>query len=133
MADKATMGPRGETVVRTYRAEGGALVRGQAVIHGTAEDQVKTPAAVATGNLKVAGICAEGAAEGELVPVVEFGECFMVAGGVIAPGDALSTVGVDGRVDATTTDNDGIFGEARSAAAADGDGFIGFFRGPSRY
>ncbi len=133
MVDKATMGPTGPRVERTYRAEGAGILRGIAVIPGTAEDQVKIPAAVATGNLKVAGIAAEDAAAGDPVRVVEHGECFAVAGGVVASGDSLKTVDVDGRLDATTTDNDGVFAEAKSAAAADGDGFVAFVRGPSRY
>ncbi len=134
MADKATMGPTGPRVERTYRAEGGALVRGQAVIPGTAEDQVKTPAAVATGNLKVVGICAEAAAAaGDPVRVVEHGECIAIAGGVVAPGDALKAATVNGRLTATVTDNDGIFAEAKSNAAADGDECVAFVRGPARY
>jgi len=133
MADKATMGPTGPRVERTYRAEGAGILRGIAVIPGTAEDQVKVPASVATGNLKVVGIASEDAAAGDPVKVVEHGECIAIAGGVVAPGDALKAAGVNGRLTATTTANDGIFAEAKSNAAADSDQCVVFVRGPSLY
>ena len=132
MPDKATMGPTGTRVERTYRAEA-ALTRGRAVIPGTAEDQVKEPATAATGNLKVLGIVAETVASGDPVRIVTHGECIMIAGAAVNHGDLLKTTAAAGKAEATTTDNDGIFGHAVSDAAADTDEFVGFVDGPSRY
>jgi len=133
MAAKASKGPAGIPDVRTFLAEGGALTRGMAVIAGTAENQVKAPGSVATGNLKVKGIVVEDALEDAPVKVCIDGECIMIADDVIAHGDQLKTVDANGKATATTTDNDGIYGEAVSDAAADGDEFVGYFRGASRY
>lgn len=130
---KASKGPAGIPDIRTFQAEGGALTRGMAVIPGTAETQVKAPAVVATGNLKVVGIVVEDIAEDAWGPVCIHGECIMIADAVIAHGDQLKTVAASGKATATTTDDDGTYGEARSDAAADADEFVGFFRGASRY
>jgi hypothetical protein len=132
MADKPSMGPAGSRTERTYRAEG-AITRGMAVIPGTAEDQVKAPANVATGNLKVVGIAAEAAASGEPVRIVTQGEVEALAGAAVAHGDILKTVDVDGACEPTTTDNDGVFAQAVSDADADGDFFIARVFGPNRY
>jgi len=130
---KATKGIAGIPDIRTFRAEGGALTRGMAVIAGTAQDQVAAPASVATGNLKVVGIVVEDIAQGDPGPVCVGGECIMIADAAIAHGDQLKTVDAGGKATATTTDNDGIYGEAVSDAAADGDEFVGNFRGAGRY
>lgn len=133
MGSKATMGPTGNRVERTYRAEGGTLTRGMAVIPGTAEDQVKAPAVVATGNLKVVGIVAEEVAAGAPVRVVTHGECIAIAAAAVNHGDALKTTAAAGKSEPTTTDNDGIYGHAVSDAAADTDEFVIMVDGPSRY
>jgi hypothetical protein len=128
------MGPIGGATIRTYRAEGGALVRGQALIQGTADDQVKTPAAVATGNLKVVGIAVEAAAAaGDLVPVCVLGECIAIAGGAVTAQDICKAATTNGRLTATSTDNDSVFGHAVSGAAADGDEFVLIITGAARY
>ncbi len=132
MASKATMGVSGIPETRTYTAEG-ALTRGMAVIPGTAQNQVKPAAVVATGNLKVVGIVAEDAADGAPVRIVTQGECVAIAAAAIAHGDALKTVAAASKVEPTTTDNDGIFAVAVSDAAADGDECIVRVLGPSRY
>ena len=130
---KATKGPLGSRIERTYRAEGGTLTRGMAVIPGTADDQVKAPASVATGNLKVVGIVAETALVGEPVKVVEHGECIAIVLAAVALGESLKTAAAAGKVEPTSTDNDGVFAHAISAAAADGDEAVVFVDGPSRY
>ena len=129
---KATMGPAGERGERTYVAEG-AITRGMAVTPGTAENQVKPPAAVATGNLKVVGIAAEAAASGEPVRVVTRGECTAIAGAAITHGDILKTTAAAGKVELTVTDNDGVFAQAVSDAAADADEVTVRVIGPGRY
>ena len=133
MGSKATMGVSGSPDSRTYLAEGGALTRGMAVIPGTAQNQVKAPAAVATGNLKVVGIVAEDAVQDAPVRVVVRGECVAIVVAAVAHGDILKTAGVAGKVEPTTTDNDGIFAVAVSDAAADGDEAIVRIVGPARY
>jgi len=126
------MGPTGTRVERSYVAEG-VITRGMAVIPGTAQNQVKPPASVATGNLKVMGIAAEDAASGALVRIVEHGECVAIVVAAVVHGDALKTVAAAGKVEPTTTDNDGIFAHAISDGATDGDEAIVFVDGPSRY
>ncbi len=133
MALKATRGPMGNADVRTFRAEGGTLTRGLAVIPGTADDQVKAAAAVATGNLKVVGIVTETAAEGEPVRICVKGECLAIVAAAVVLGDSLKTVGTASKVEPTTTDNDGVFAVARSAAATDGDECVVDVLGPARY
>jgi len=133
MASKATKGPLGTPRVRTFRAEGGTLTRGMAVIPGTADDQVKAPATASTGNLKVVGIVAETALEGAPVAIVTEGECEAVVAAAVALGDSLMTVAAAGKVEPTTTDNDGVFAVAVSAATTDGDSAIVDVKGPSRY
>jgi len=133
MPSKATMGPAGIPDVRSYVAEGGTLTRGMAVIPGTAQNQVKAPGAVATGNLKVIGIVAEEAAAGAPVQVVVGGECVAIAVAAVTHGDILKTVAAAGKVEPTTTDNDGVFAQAVSDAAADGDECIVRILGPGRY
>ena len=130
---KATMGPAGIADSRSYVAEGGTLTRGMAVIPGTAENQVKAPGAVATGNLQVIGIVAEEAAAGAPVKVVTRGECVAIAKAAITHGDILKAAGADGKVELTTTDNDGVFAQAVSDAAADGDEVVIRVIGPGRY
>lgn len=131
MADKSKMGPIGNASVRTYRGEGGALTRGTAVIIGTADDQVKAPSAAGD---KPHGVVAESTtAAGQPVKVVTHGEVIAIAGGAIAKGDSVKIGGTNGRLVATTTDNDWIVGIARSSADADGDEFVLDVLGPSRY
>lgn len=129
---KATMGPAGIADVRSYTAEG-AITRGMAVIPGTAENQVKPPGAVATGNLQVVGIALEDAADGAPVPVCVRGECVGIAGAAITHGAILKTTAATGKVVSTTTDNDGVFAQAVSDAAADGDEVLVRVLGPNRY
>lgn len=130
---KATMGPAGMPRERSYVAEGGTLTRGMAVIPGTAENQVKAPGAVATGNLQVIGIVAEDAAAGAPVRVITHGECVAIAGAAITHGAILATVAATGKVVATSTDNDGVFAQAVSDAGADGDDVVIRVLGPARY
>jgi len=133
MGAKATRGLSGIPEIRTFLAEGGALTRGMAVVQGTADNQVKAPGSVATGNLKVRGIVVEDAAEDAPVAVCVDGECIHIADDVVAAGDQIKTADANGKGTPTTTDNDGIYGEAVSPAAADGDEFVLNFRGASRY
>lgn len=119
--------------MRTFTAEAGALTRGMAVIAGTGQNQVKAPGAVATGNLKVKGIVVEDAAQDAPVKLCVDGECIMIAGAAVNHGDQLKAADSTGKSTGTTTDNDGIYGEAVSDAAADADEFVGYFRGSSRY
>jgi hypothetical protein len=129
---KATMAPAGLREERTYIAEG-TITRGMAVIPGTAENQVKPPGSVATGNLLVIGIAAENAASGDPVRVVTRGEVTAIAKTAITHGSLLKTVGADGRVEPTTTDNDGVFAQAVSDAAGDTDEVTIRVLGPNRY
>lgn len=119
---KATMGPIGDAALRTFRAEGGALTKGTAIMAGTADDQVKAP----TG----AGVRCEGVVEESVdaadkaVKVVRTGECIAIAGGVVNRQDFVKIGGTNGRLVATTTANDELAGRAVSSAAADGDEFV---------
>lgn len=122
---KATKGPVGGATTRTYKAEGGNLLRGTAVIAGTAEDQVKAPAAA---NDPAIGVLGENIDQDKIGPMVMSGETIAIAGGVVADGDWVKVGGVDGRLitiggeAAVSVLN--IIGRARSNAAADGDEFV---------
>ena len=120
------MGSIGFPKKRTYRIEGGQLLRGTAVIQGTADDQVKAPAAA---NAKGIGVLEETIAQDKHGAVIKGGESIAIAGGAIVAGELVKIGGANGRmiagVDppaATTTEN--YVGRAVTGAAADGDEFI---------
>ena len=124
---KATTRPQGMRILRTYRAETTALVEKTAVMQGTDDDQAKNDTGAGVACL---GIVEEGggaAAAGDLVSVVQFGECIAIAGGVIAPGMSVKTDGNGKLIDASGTDAH-VIGIARSTAAADTDEFVVFVK-----
>lgn len=125
MGAKATSRPQGERIVRTYRAEGGAIVEKFAVMQGTADDQAK----VVTGaNVPCVGIVAEGAgaaAAGDLISVVEFGETIAIAGAGLAPNLPVD-VDADGKVITAAGADQHVIGFTRSTAAAEDDEILVF-------
>jgi hypothetical protein len=119
---KQTMGPQ---LIRTYRAEGGAIGAGLAVMPGTAEDQAKLPTGA---NVRCHGVTALAvAAAGELLPVVEFGEVAAVADAAVAVGDLVMANAATGKIapiGAVAATNYHVIGVAKSAAAAQNDEFL---------
>lgn len=125
----ATMQPVGTPLRRTYRAEGAgttALVRGYAVVQGTAEDQVK----YCTGaGARPTGVVEEAVSvSNDPVSIVTFGECIGIAGqAAITPGMELM-LDADGKF--VTAEGDGAnerAGRAISSAALEDDEFVVFF------
>ena len=114
---KAKVGVVVQPIRRTYRAEV-ALTRGQAVIQGTADDQVKLPGAA---NVPCIGIVEEDAAAGAPVSVIVGGEAVAIAGAAIAAGAYVQTAGASGKVIATAAAGQNFLGRAVHAAAADAD------------
>ena len=123
------MQPVGTPLRRTYRAEGAgttALVRGYAVVQGTAEDQVK----YCTGaGARPIGVVEEAVSvSNDPVSIVTFGECIGIAGqAAITPGMELM-LDADGKF--VTAEGDGAnerAGRAISSAALEDDEFVVFF------
>ena len=124
-------GITGQNFTDTYRGEGGAagsLLSGTAVIHGTADDQAKAPAAA---NDPAFGVLAKDEEGGDdrLLELIVFGNVKMIAGAAVTVGAYLKVGGVNGRLipvveGVGTTEQ--VVGRARSAAAADGDEIDGF-------
>lgn len=131
MGAKLTQGPASTPMVRTFVASG-AIVKGSAVVY-QADGAVQAPAATATGCLDVLGIALEAAASGEDVAVVILGEARAIASAAITPGQRLKADNTAGKVTPTSTDNDGIFATALSAAAADTDEVLILVTGMGRY
>ena len=125
MTVKATSRPQGERIVRTYRAEGGAIVEKFAVMQGTADDQAK----VVTGaNVACVGIVAEGCgapAAGDLISVVEFGETIAIAGADLAPNLPVD-VDSSGRVITAAAGDHHVIGFTRSTSVSAGDEILVF-------
>lgn len=117
---KATSGPSGTPLIRTYRTQTAALTRGYAVKQGTADDQ----AVVAGAAERVLGIVAEStAAVDDPVGVVMSGQCIAIAGGAVAAGDIVKT-DANGKLVAGNAADVETAGKALSTAAADGDEFV---------
>jgi hypothetical protein len=97
-----------------------AITKGQAVIWGTAEDDVTLPAAA---NDTPVGIALNDA--GEEVDVCMMGPCDAIAGGAITRGAVLGIGGTNGRVVAVTpgvtTADTHIIGTALETVGADGN------------
>lgn len=118
-------GPIGEHVVRTYRAEGGAIGAGLGVIAGTAADQVKLPTAANQRALGVTSLAA--AAAGDPVPVIEHGEVLAIADAAIVRGDLVMINAATGKlapIGAVAGTNYHVVGLALTAAAAQDDEFL---------
>jgi hypothetical protein len=113
-----------------------AIAKGQAVIWGTAEDDVTLPAAA---NDTPVGIALNDAAIGEEVDVCMFGPCDGIAGGAITRGAVLGIGGANGRVVAVTpgvtTADTHIIGTALETVGADGNSvslFVGLNQAGAR-
>jgi len=125
-------GPVGEHIVRTYRAEGGAIGAGLGVIAGTAADQAKLPTAANQRALGVTSLAAAAAADP--LPVIELGEVLAVADAAVARGDYVmvnATTGKLAPIGAVAATNYHVVGIALTAAAAQNDEFL-LFVIPSR-
>ncbi len=119
-------GITGQNFTETYRGEGGAagsLLSGTAVIHGTADDQAKAPAAANDPAIGILAKDEEGGTD-RLLEVITGGMVKAIAGAAVSVGDYLKVGGTNGRliavVEAITT-KEQVIARARSAAAADGD------------
>ena len=117
---KATDGPIGFPLKRTYRAEDGDLTRGYAVQQGTADDQVK----LGGDATRAVGIVEESAKEDAAVSVVMHGECIGIAGGVVNAGDMVKSS--TGKLVAANAADVETVGKAITSAAADTDEFVVF-------
>jgi hypothetical protein len=125
----------GDGVVHRFDAEE-AITTGQAVVWGTAEDEVALPAAA---NDTPVGIALNDAAAGEEVDVCLFGPCDAIAGGAITRGAVVGIGGATGRVVAVTpgvtTADTHIVGTALEEVGADGDSvsiFVGLNQAGAR-
>ena len=88
-----------------FYAEGGPLLRGQAVTTGTNRDQVKLSG---SANALIVGFVINDALEGQEVaifPVNAGGKCKAIAGASFNAGVFLELEGTDGRVTEITSDN----------------------------
>jgi hypothetical protein len=116
---KATRGPAGTPLIRTYRAEDTGLTRGYAVIQGTADDQCKVSGAAGAA----IGIVAEDAVEDALVGIVQDGETIGIAGGTVNAG-AWVKAHTDGTLVASAGEDSHNIGRARTTAASAADEFV---------
>lgn len=117
MPAKAKCGIVEQPIRRTYIAEV-AITRGQAVIQGTADNQVKLPGAA---NVVCLGYAEEDAAIGMPVAIITGGEAIGIASGVIAAGVYVKVSGVTGKLIGGLAAGENIVGRTVHAAAADGD------------
>ena len=109
-------------LVKSFRAEGGAIGAGVAVIAGTAANQVKLPTAA---NQMPIGITKYAITEGEFGDVVIFGlvDCYLDGTTDIAWGDPLTVSGTDGRLEKSAITN-GLHICARAYEVATEDGHL---------
>lgn len=116
-------------VVKAYRAEGGAIGAGIAVMAGTAANQVKLPTGA---NVMPIGVTKYAIAEGEFGDVILFGPCdvYVNATTDIAAGDPLTVDGADGNLSKSALTNGlHVCAKALEAATSDGDLISCFFYG----
>lgn len=114
---KATRGPVGTPLIRTYRAQSSALTRGYAVKQGTADDQC----VLASTAEEAIGIVAESALEGALVGIVQDGECIAIAGTGGVTAGAWVKVESGGKLVISAGEDTANIGRARTTAEADGE------------
>lgn len=105
-------------LVESYEAEAAMAEAYVVVTQGTANHQVKLPAAVTDLPL---GVIQSTAAAGQSVPVMTArGVTKVVANGAFSKGDPLTIAATTGRVDTGTPGTDKIIGIALEAATAAG-------------
>ncbi len=126
VAADSKMGASGvNRLIRSYRAEGGAIGAGLAVIAGTAWDQVKLPD---SANVRAIGVTALAAfSEDVALAVTQFGEVSAIADAPINRGDLVmvnSTTGKLAPIGVQPGANYNVVGMALSAAAAQDDEFV---------
>lgn len=116
-------------LVKSFRAEGGNIGAGVAVIAGTAANQVKLPTAA---NQMPIGITKYAITEGEYGDVVVFGfvDVYVNATTDIAWGDPLTVDGTDGNLAKSALTNGlHVCAKAFEAATEDGHLINCFFHG----
>lgn len=122
----------GGEITLTGLAEGGAIGVDLAVIQGTADGQVKLPAALGDRPKGVTALAA--AAAGDAIPIITGGPATVTAGGTIAAGDYVKIKDSTGeviKVDGESSTTVEVLGKAFTSGV-DGDK-IDIFVSPFNY